>query len=72
MQLRRLSGLERDKIESEYAELLKTIADLEDILANHDRVLKIIRDDLTEINKNMVMIEEPKLVMQALIWKMKI
>lgn len=48
MQLRRLSGLERDKIESEYAELLKTIADLEDILANHDRVLKIIRDDLTE------------------------
>ena len=51
MQLRRLSGLERDKIESEYAELLKTIADLEDILANHDRVLKIIRDDLTEINK---------------------
>ena len=30
MQLRRLSGLERDKIESEYAELLKTIADLED------------------------------------------
>lgn len=72
MQLRRLSGLERDKIESEYTELLKTIADLEDILANHDRVLKIIRDDLTEINKNMVMIEEPKLVMQALIWKMKI
>ena len=51
MQLRRLSGLERDKIESEYAELLKTIADLEDILANHDRVLKIIREDLTEINK---------------------
>lgn len=51
MQLRRLSGLERDKIESEYAELLKTIADLEDILANHDRVLKTIRDDLTEINK---------------------
>ena len=31
--------------------MLKTIADLEDILANHDRVLKIIRDDLTEINK---------------------
>lgn len=51
MQLRRLSGLERDKIENEYNELLKTIADLEDILANHDRVLKIIRDDLTEINQ---------------------
>lgn len=51
MQLRRLSGLERDKIESEYNELLKTIADLEDILANHSRVLQIIRDDLTEINQ---------------------
>ena len=51
MQLRRLSGLERDKIENEYNELLKTIADLQDILANHERVLQIIRDDLTEIDK---------------------
>ena len=49
MQLRRLSGLERDKIENEYQELLKTIADLKDILANHDRVLKIIEDELTEV-----------------------
>lgn len=51
MQLRRLSGLERDKIEKEYQEILMTIADLEDILANHDRVLQIIRGDLTEINE---------------------
>ena len=51
MQLRRLSGLERDKIEKEYQEILITIADLEDILANHDRVLQIIREDLTEINE---------------------
>ena len=51
MQLRRLSGLERDKIEIEYQEILMTIADLEDILANHDRVLQIIREDLTEINE---------------------
>ena len=51
MQLRRLSGLERDKIENEYQEILKTIADLEDILANHSRVLQIIRDDLMEINQ---------------------
>lgn len=51
MQLRRLSGLERDKIEKEYQEILRTIADLEDILANHDRVLQIIREDLTEINE---------------------
>lgn len=51
MQLRRLSGLERDKIEKEYQEILMKIADLEDILANHDRVLQIIREDLTEINE---------------------
>ena len=49
MRLRRLRGLERDKIENEYQELLKTIADLTDILANHDRVLKIIEDELTEV-----------------------
>ncbi|MBQ0065671.1 MAG: DNA gyrase subunit A [Firmicutes bacterium] len=50
MQIRRLSGLERDKIESEYQALLLTIQDLQDILANHSRVLQIIRDDLTEID----------------------
>ena len=49
MRLRRLTGLERDKIENEYQELLKTIADLKDILANHNRVLKIIEDELTEV-----------------------
>ena len=51
MQLRRLSGLERDKIENEYQQLLLTIEDLKDILANHDRVLQIIRDDLNEIDQ---------------------
>ena len=51
MQLRRLSGLERDKIENEYQQLLLTIEDLKDILANHDRVLQIICDDLTEIDQ---------------------
>ena len=49
MRLRRLTGLERDKIENEYRELMATIADLRDILANHDRVLSIIRDELTEV-----------------------
>ncbi len=49
MRLRRLTGLERDKIENEYQELLATIEDLRDILANHDRVLSIIRDELTEV-----------------------
>ncbi len=51
MQLRRLSGLERDKIENEYKDLLAKIEDYKDILAKHERVLQIIRDDLIEINE---------------------
>lgn len=43
MRLRRLTGLERDKIENEYQELLKFIADLEDILARPERVIEIIK-----------------------------
>ncbi|MEG0360324.1 MAG: DNA gyrase subunit A [Longicatena sp.] len=49
MRLRRLTGLERDKIENEYQELMAFIIDLRDILANHERVLEIIRNELTEI-----------------------
>ncbi|MGX8833195.1 DNA gyrase subunit A [Amedibacillus sp. YH-ame6] len=49
MRLRRLTGLERDKIENEYNELMTLILDLRDILANHDRVLQIIRDELSEV-----------------------
>ncbi len=49
MRLQRLTGLERDKIENEYQELLKTIADLNDILANRDRRMAIIETELTEI-----------------------
>ncbi len=50
MRFRRLTGLEREKIEDEYQKLLLVIADLEDILANHSRVLDIIRTELTEVN----------------------
>ncbi|NBA01265.1 DNA gyrase subunit A [Erysipelothrix rhusiopathiae] len=49
MQLRRLTGLQRDKVESEFNELTILIIDLKDILANHDRLLTIIKDELTEI-----------------------
>ena len=51
MQLKRLSGLERNKIENEYQNLMITITDLKDILANHSRVLQIIRDDLHEVER---------------------
>lgn len=51
MRLGRLTGLERDKIEAEYAELMEKIADYKDILANEWRVLQIIREELTDIKR---------------------
>ncbi len=51
MQFRRLTGLAREKIESEYQDLLVKIADLKDILANHWRIEKIIEDELTEVKE---------------------
>ena len=49
MQLRRLSGLSYEKICAELDELYKEIIDLKDILANHSRVLEIIKNELTAI-----------------------
>ncbi len=49
MQFRRLTGLERERIENEYKAILITIADLQDILANHSRVIQIIKDELLEV-----------------------
>lgn len=51
MQLRRLAGLERKKIEDELAELKVLIAKLEDILANEQKILAIIRTELLDIKK---------------------
>ncbi|THE11672.1 DNA gyrase subunit A [Enterococcus hirae] len=51
MRLRRLTGLEREKIENEYQELLKLIEDLKDILARPERVTEIIQTELTELNQ---------------------
>ncbi len=49
MPLGRLTGMEREKIENEYEELVAKIAEFEDILANEGRVLAIVKDDLIEI-----------------------
>lgn len=49
MKLRRLTGLEREKIENELAELLKLIEELRGILASEEKVLAIIREELLEI-----------------------
>ncbi|MGT2895470.1 DNA gyrase subunit A [Streptococcus entericus] len=51
MRLRRLTGLERDKIQSEYDELIALIADLTDILAKPERVVTIIKDEMDEIKR---------------------
>ena len=51
MQLRTLTGLERQKIEDELAELLKIIAKLEGILASEQEILKIIKTELIEMKK---------------------
>ena len=49
MKLRRLTGLEREKIENELKELLERIAELKAILASEERILGIIKDELKEI-----------------------
>ncbi len=49
MQLGRLSGMERDKIEEEYAEVSAKIADYREILANEGKVLEIVKNDLIDI-----------------------
>ncbi|MDN5016502.1 DNA gyrase subunit A [Streptococcus sp. SI1] len=51
MRLRRLTGLERDKIQSEYDDLMKLIADLMDILSKPERIATIIKEELEEIKR---------------------
>ena len=51
MRLRRLTGLERDKIEEEYRELLKTISYLKDLLADERKIYGVIKQELLEIKE---------------------
>lgn len=51
MRLRRLTGLEREKIENELNDLLKTIADLKAILASDEKILEVIKNELLEIKQ---------------------
>jgi len=66
MQLRALTGLERQKIEDELAELLKIIANLESILADEKKILKIIKDELLEVKKQFGDDRRTKVVPQEL------
>ena len=49
MRLRQLTGLEQDKLRTEYDEIIKTIADLKDILDKKERRMQIIKDELQEV-----------------------
>jgi len=51
MQLRRLAALERQKIEDEYQEVMQTIAYLEDLLANPEKILGLIKEDLLDLKE---------------------
>lgn len=51
MQLRRLTGLEREKIEAEYAELLKTIAHLKSLLENPEKMANLIKEELLDVRE---------------------
>ncbi|PIB38327.1 DNA gyrase subunit A [Maribacter sp. 4G9] len=51
MRLRQLTGLEQDKLRSEYDEIIKTIADLKDILARKERRMQIIKEELLEVKE---------------------
>jgi len=51
MRLRQLTGLEQDKLRAEYADLMALIADLKDILANEERRMQIIKDELIYVKE---------------------
>jgi DNA gyrase subunit A len=51
MRLRQLTGLEQDKLRAEYDDLMKTIADLKDILAREERRMEIIKNELIEVRE---------------------
>ncbi|MFO7896510.1 MAG: DNA gyrase subunit A [Candidatus Cloacimonadales bacterium] len=51
MRLQKLTGLEREKVENEYNEIVKTVEDLRDILAKRERRMQIIKDETSEIRE---------------------
>lgn len=74
MRLQRLTGLEREKIESEYQELLKTIAELRAILADEAKIRGVVREEITEIKnkfgderRTLIKVDEDNIVEEDLI-----
>ncbi|MCA9334693.1 DNA gyrase subunit A, partial [Candidatus Saccharibacteria bacterium] len=66
MQLRALTGLERQKVEDELAELMKLITKLEGILADEKKILKIIKDELLKIKEQYADERRTKIIPQEL------
>ena len=66
LKLRRLTGLERSKIEEELAELLAKITELREILASRDKILGIIKDELLEIKEKYADDRRTKIDMTAI------
>ena len=52
MRMRRLTGLQRQRIQDEHEELVRLIAELKDILENHHRILELIKNELLEVKEN--------------------
>lgn len=52
MRLRRLTGLERDKLEQDYKDVKETIAYLEDLLSSRDKIMQVVKDELLDEKKN--------------------
>lgn len=71
MRLQRLTGLERKKIDDEYIDVLETIDWLESVLADEHKVLGIIKEDLLEMKKNLVMHAARNFPLILLPWKLK-
>ncbi len=74
MRLQRLTGLEREKIESEYQELLKTIAELKAILADEAKIRGVVREEIMEIRdkfgddrRTLIKVDEDNIVEEDLI-----
>ncbi len=66
MRLRRLTGLERGKVESELADLLVKISDYKEILASNERILNIIKEEMLEIKKKYADDRRTKIDMTAI------
>ena len=72
MRLRALTGLEREKLEAEYQELLKKIEELKAILADEKRLLGVIQEEMLVIRTNTATTEERRSAMMNLIFPWRI